>query len=469
MKRISFFLLGLCIPVVLSAQASIRFKVPGQDLWGLKTRDGKTVVPATYYSIGNFKNGRYIVYKTSFEIGVMNEYGQMLLAPNYSSIYDLDSVVIVRKEGKSGILNRELKEVLPLQYQHIQYFDSFYIAKYAGKFGVLNPDFSTAIPFEHGIVYHNSIYSRQFLLYDNGKYGLADIHNKKLIPQQYEFISGPQYGLYVGIKNEKITLFDDSGTKLWDSEYKDCIVLDADHIAVKNVEDIYGVVTRTGKIVIPFEYHKIVTFNEGMYTAQNVRNLWGTVNTENKVVIPFEYVDGFRFKYGLAPVKKSNSLYGYINLQGKPVTAFRYDKANILSGTYTLVQKDNLYGLIDTNGKEVLPLIYNSVSVVIDNHVYVTQNKEHFILNLSQPGAAVTKYDYIDISDYLQHSLEEKADYPILARKKDGLYGYIDAKGNELTPFMYTNAGNFIDEHASVMYKGELVLIDKHGNILPER
>lgn len=469
MKRIYLLILGLCAPVILFAQASIRFKVPGKDLWGLKDRSGKTVVPATYYSIGNFKNGRYIIYKTSFETGMMNEYGQILLPPTYSSIYDLDSIVQVRKDGKSGILNRDLKEVLPLQYQHLQHFDSFYLAKYAGKFGVLNPDFSIAIPFEHGIVYHNSIYSRQFLLYDNGKYALADIRNKILIPQEYEFISGPEYGLYLGIKDGKITLFDDKGKKLWDSDYKDCIVLDADHIAVKNAEDIYGVVNRTGKIVIPFQYHRIGAINEGIYIAQNIRNLWGAVNATNKVVIPFDYAESFAFKKKIAPVKNSKQLYGYINTQGKPVMDFIYDKANPFSGDYARVTKNNLSGLVDVQGKEVLPLKYDIVSVVIDNHVYVIKNKEHFILDLSKPDAAVKKYDYIDIGDYLQHLLDEKADYPILARKKDGRYGYIDAKGKELTPFIYDNAGSFIDDHASVMYKGALVLIDKHGNILPER
>lgn len=469
MKRISFVIAGLLLPTFLSAQASIRFKVPGQPLWGLKYRDGKTVVPATYYSISDFKNGRYIVYQSSLEIGMMNEYGNILLPATYRSIYDFGTGVLVRKNGQSGVLNRELKEVLPLQYEQLQQYDSFYIAKDMGKFGVLDTNFVVMIPFTHGIIYPDIIRSRHFMIYDNGRYGLIDIHNKVLIPQEYEFISGPQHGFYIGIKTGKITLFDQAGRKLWDSDYKDCIVLGPNDIAVKNQEDNWAVVNRSGKVVIPFQYHKITAISEGMYIAQNTQNLWGAVTAVNKIVIPFEYIDPFLFKNGIAPVQNRYRMYGYINIKGKALTEFKYDKANLVTDHYAKVVKDNQYGLLDTLGKEVLPPVYQAISVVIGDYVYVVKDKEHYILNLKNAARVSEKYAYISIDDYLQRINGKNNRYPILARNKEGMYGYIDVNGEEVTPFMYNNAGSFIDDHASVYYKGELVLIDRHGNILPER
>ena len=468
MKRISFLIATLCVPAMLSAQASIRFKVPGQPLWGLKNRDGKTVVPATYYSISDFKNDRYIVYQSSLEIGMMNEYGKVLLPAVYRSIYDFGMGVLVRKDGQSGVLNRELKEVLPLQYEQLQQYDSFYIAKDQGKFGVLDTNFTVRIPFTHGIIiYPNTVRSCNFMIYDHGRYGLIDIHNKILIPQEYEFISGPQHGFYIGIKAGKITLFDQVGHKLWDSDYKDCIVLGPNDIAVKNQEDNWAVVNRSGKVIIPFQYHKITAISEGMYIVQNTQNLWGAVTPTNKTAIPFEYADPFLFKNGIAPVQNQYRRYGYINMKGKAITEFKYDKANLVTDHYAKVVKDNQYGLLDTLGKEVLPPVYQAISVVIGEYVYVIKDKEHYILNLKDGTRVSEKYAYISIDDYLQR-LNSK-DNPILARNKEGVYGYIDVNGEEITPFMYDNAGSFIDDHASVYYKGELVLIDRHGNILPER
>jgi len=52
------------------------------------------------------------------------------------------------------------------------------------------------------------------------------------------------------------------------------------------------------------------------------------------------------------------------------------------------------------------------------------------------------------------------------AVKKDGLWGYIDADGNTVIPFMYEAAGNFDHGLAIVQKDGQLMYIDHTGAVV---
>ena len=122
----------------------------------------------------------------------------------------------------------------------------------------------------------------------------------------------------------------------------------------------YGFVDETGKVVIPFEYHTVENFYEGLAAVQLITSLkWGFIDETGKVLIPFEYSGALSFSEGLAAVVRENKL-GFIDKTGKMVIPPTYDRVQNFSEGLATVRQQNKWGIIDKTGKEVVSMIHES-------------------------------------------------------------------------------------------------------------
>ena len=108
----------------------------------------------------------------------------------------------------------------------------------------------------------------------------------------------------------------------------------------KDINEKWGFVDKTGKVVIPFKYDGVTDFSEGL-AAVMIGNKCGFIDRTGEVVIPLEYEN---------------------------VTPFIYE--------LTLVKLNNLWGCIDKTGKVIIPIIYTEQEAGYRGQVYLTNKMQ---------------------------------------------------------------------------------------------
>lgn len=131
-----------------------------------------------------------------------------------------------------------------------------------------------------------------FKRYSDGsvKYGYVDKNNNVVIPYIYEFALPFTCGL-AGVRNYKTHLvgfINKRGEKIVDFQY--------DYVHPFNAgkswtcrNGMWGLIDKTGEIIIPFKYLKTNGIKNGLSIVQNTDSKWGVINLGDEVVLPFNY------------------------------------------------------------------------------------------------------------------------------------------------------------------------------------
>lgn len=205
------------------------------------------------------------------------------------------------------------------------------------------------------------------------------------------------------------------------------------------------------------------------------------------------------FHNGLLLASKSDGTITYYNTQGKeaftlsseiePVSDFHDQRAMVVN------TKTKLIGFINTKGVLAIPCVYTSGGDFSGGVAYVTNSKEHMLID--RTGKMVSKFKteykseysfinglalayapktgkmgFINTSGelaipyqytYARSFSEELA----LVQNRKGMYGYINSKGKTVIPFNYKSGTDFSEGLAGVQNsKGKWAFIDKKGNTI---
>ena len=336
-------------------------------LYGFIDKKGNEVIPCQYdYSYSGFNEGIAVVFKSSEEW------------------------LLIDKAGKE-----------------IASFDGHYI-----------PGFQ--VEFHDGLM--------AIITSDDEKEGYIDKTGKVVIPAELdmEMCNGPvstnfSDGLrgWYDYSSQKSTFIDTTGKKVFECEgeaedFSDGLA--AVSRCISDNDDFVchiGFVDKTGSEVIPFAFKHAGNFVDGLCWAET-ENTCGFINREGKFELTGDYKtlileEGMEcgecplcptFSEGLAWVCNKDGKFGYIDMTGKVVIPFRYEAAfedememyyqepchDFHDGLARIWDKNtDKYGYIDHEGNEVFPCLFD---------------------------------DAEDLSEGLG------------VVRRDGQYGYIDAKGN---------------------------------------
>jgi len=247
-----------------------------------------------------------------------------------------------------------------------------------------------------------------------------------------------------------------------------------------NKDNKWGVIDKTGNIVIPLEYDGIAKcFSEGLASAKK-DGKWGFINENNNVVIPFVYDEAFNFNEGLARIfigdlatddwRIQPGRWGFIDKIGNIVMSFTdYDYLWDFSDGLAMVEKNRGeygHGLIDKTGNFVVPLGEYFIRYTFSSEGLWTVSKN-----------GNRKYGFIDnngilvipcIYDYAYYFSEGLARIYIDNSIKRDYYteqhlkwGYIDKTGKIAVPCIYDSASDLYD-YASDFREG-VALVSKDG------
>lgn len=272
--------------------------------------------------------------------------------------------------------------------------------------------YNRALEFSEGVAY-----------IETDEYPYGALIDKKgavstVLSNEYTFDYGFCHGLAVvySRKDGKLGCINKNGEIVTPCKYDYIRGLEEGLSLIENQKGEYGYINRDGKIAIELKYKNARDFHEGLGAVENNKGKWGYIDKRGNVVIPFEYEDARYFSKGMAAVKNDKGKWGYIDKKGNVVIAFQYEDARDFSeGLAAIANEKGQYGFINGSGK-----------LVID---YQNYNKVKFF----KDGICLVGID----DDY------------------GGKFGYIDRRGDLITPLEYNILSTSFKDGYAVAVKDE--------------
>lgn len=280
-------------------------------------------------------------------------------------------------------------------------------------------------------------------------------------------------------------------------------------VAVIDTEQGKAIINRTGQRT-EARFALIEDFSEGLaavgvrpqHPKLDVEQLlkqetsleqWGFADTSGALVIPAKYAAVGSFANGLAPVYVGGRCdrcqgplggkWGYINRQGQLVIEAQFDQARPFSEGLAQVSNNRQRGWIDTTGKFAIPL--RSLSIAGDFHqgfarIRGTPEGDSGIPG-KDPGwrdfGYITKQGKVFVHSAFDamaapfvEGLAEARAKPVWDAEQEtwiqGLYGYVDLRGEWIIKPQFTHTNPFRNGLARVQRDGKMLYIDKQGQVI---
>ena len=402
---------------------------------GLADANGKVVVPARYDALG-WSDGSFSV---------------------------LDGALAYRHGDSWGLVSTSGQEITHALYKQLQpgIAEQVIASKSVSKqsfpqFGVLSPKGKAIIGFRYRSI---NVTGNYYLLTDNEggqlKVGLATTRGEITIPCQYKDIYALSGGTFaVTDYRNKVSTFTPQGQKLLTFE------LDSIRNTVREGWFLIyrrgkaGLINASGKLLVEPEYKKIEISPTGATT-----------------LVPFPVLElqepgnslHSTFVYDSVQPLWENRWVAYTGRQAWYITesdSLLYPRAwnhiSTLSEHTLLVQQGTKMGVIGKGGEELLPCRFDSI---VPGGAFfwagsAFQGRWRWQL-YDDVGHKLSKREYQEVGP-----MGERL-FPV---KREGLWGYLNTRGEEQIPCRYDAVRAFNNREALVKYLGRWGIINKDGD-----
>ncbi len=289
---------------------------------------------------------------------------------------------------------------------------------------------------------------------------------------------------------------------------------DTPYILVNTDYKLDGLADRaTGEIVVPIEYSStglydwgidggfIVAERDDTRACELIEIGWGVVELPEGVGI--DYYPGV--SEGLIAFEH-DGLYGYLNTEGEIVIPAQFDSAERFMDGYAevgLLDEVRTSAIIDRSGNVVISGLDATYYGVVDGALFIVEECSDWSLiepdgtvrcRVEEPEGCYNPWLYQFAEDgpiWVSYEREDEpwcwgiadsdgqwltepdlyvsfdTDVPWLAVGKDGRWGYTDAYGNTMLPFIYEEAGHFNGALACVRFDASTEgYINRQGEVV---
>ncbi|MDA3819622.1 MAG: WG repeat-containing protein [Candidatus Delongbacteria bacterium] len=332
----------------------------------------------------------------------------------------------------------------------------------------------------------SDIWDKMKFCVKNENYVLTSLFYEKLIYNQNTIISSSVFELGEIIKNYAVgekemadeafdnKYYEDAFSLYEDLEYEGCdaFITERKTIAKQKALEVFsdnglvGFIDKDKKVVIDCKYDEAHDFMQG-YALVNKGGKYGMINRSGKVIIPFIYDFIFpHFRCGLTPALmliKGYKKYGYINRVGELKIPFYFDRAIPFENGFAQVAMNGAWSIITPDGNNLSSFVYENIGPYSQGLIAVKINGLWGYANIRMRIKIKPKYEYA--------KAYSEGLCPV---KMDGYYGYVDADDVVQIDFKYNEAYEFSMGSALVNYKGTWYFINKrevivyHGDYLSD-
>jgi hypothetical protein len=408
---------------------------------GLKNDQGQVVIPAQYEALG-WSNNRFSLinkvtgYKHQGRWGLINIDNHKVTEAEYDALDATDGPLIVARKKSpmslrqvAGCLNSSGKIVIPFQYDGLR------------------------ISALRAIVYTRS--GNQY------KYGLIDLSNKLLIPQQYNDIQ-PLGSLRFAVENtnRKLAIFTEEGRQLTDFSI-DSISAFQRNYAVIYQSDKQGLIDRDGHVKADPIYREIKITESDIQSR--LPDEWIFLNGENKIVQRISADSVHAVSDALYKVRQVNKV-SFTDTNLKQVGDGPFNAIGVFRDGKASVEINGKKGLIGNDAKLIIKPEFESL---LWNSFYVLAARKQdgkskwMILDLAGKQKTTRLYERI-----------EKFNGTIFKVKNKGYWGALNEDGKEIIACVYDSIldqkGNFLavkfrNQYGIISLKEEWIVTPKYN------
>jgi len=417
--------------------------------------------------------------------GIIDLKGNELVPPIYEEIagFSPDTLALAKKEGKYGVIRYTGEIVIPFVYDHLSLFNQYGVAYFqkGNMFGLINSEGKVVADgfefirysdkyFNENMVFYqfetpDKLYkneSRNFLLKQNGKYGIADQTGNIILPVEFDSVYYTVSSYFSGffIRKNKLlykfnlsdrtlvlasedVLFDGNGFGLVNPHRETCIINRKSEMITpgffitstpyKDIvpyqeNDLWGLLHISGKILLPPTYYTI-QLKDGYGYVSNELNKAGVIDLKLKgrEIIPTKH---YVITYYDSELKgwwvdaewvegEEKQHYYLVNSKGKN-TRYTLNPIPRFENGLAIVSKDGKYGIINKKLKNIIPFVYKEI-IPSSATVFLVLNNEGKYAIFNNKGQQLTAFSF----DYIL-PFQNDTTYFVRGEKE----GLIDTKGN---------------------------------------
>lgn len=364
---------------------------------GVIDSSGRVIIPFEYDDIEQDYDHHFFKLKKNGKMGAADSTGQVRAQPVYDNIDDLNGSAVAFKRGK--------------QYGWVSLTD--------GK--------EHASP---GELSQSHISEDIFYLEEGQLRGLVHANGQQIAPVKYDMLYNGYPGTIIVQLDNKAGLIDLSGKEICKPIYDQINTACCGESVMRvKINDKTGLINPQGILTAPAKFDDIQRFNYGQAIAvQN--NLRGVITTTGRTIIPFQYNE----------IRTTDAL-------GREMLDYAEKREVKDSFRAYIVQKEGKYGLLSWKGKVLLPPEYTAVAVgTMNNRAYVFASKGNKMGLFSQEGKALIPVRY----DELYHAAVSNSSFTYyttdashnaaqqMVRAVDGKYsGLFSLTGETIVPVQY--------------------------------
>lgn len=499
------------------------FVLKENDKYGVIDAKGNKIIEAKYENvkIPNPEKPVFICYEGE-NTKVINENGEEIFT-EYQNIEPLrlknilsdlmyeKSILKYSKDGKYGIIDLSGKKITNAIYEDIdtlQFKEGELLVKKDGKYGVINIKGATIVKaqydkievdkfYEEGNSYKKAGYIVSKTTKEGYRYGYVNLEGKEIIEIKYNdlyrvmevnsddtYIICAENGKYGLLKNNE---------KIIDNEYQSLLYNESNNTVTALKGRKYGVLSLTGKTIIPFEYKQIDITGEYIYattTDENVKIFDSTGKetnmSENRAIMNVTNTD-YKIYMDTANGKTIYSIYR----DEEKITKNEYTYLQYLYDNYFVACDTNgKLGVIDTNEKTKIEFNYNSIQQIentkmvqaLNNNTKMTEIYSEKMEKISELKDATiqTNKEYFKIyneneTKYISNEGKKLANTEvftnnkIFAKKQGDKWGFVDASETKIIDFKYDKVTE-VNKYgfAGIKQDGKWGVINSEGKIIVE-
>ncbi len=281
----------------------------------------------------------------------------------------------------------------------------------------------------------------------DGKWGLADINGKIVIPPEYDAVGVHRYkGQLIGIP----VLTELQGYLIPQAPVKPEFSLT--HLGWISIDSI--------RI-----YFMVLEFSESFFDFVDINTLIKNTLIEVASRVSTDVSDFIGFIIGSKPIKNGpvwvmkDGRFGLFDISGKELVSTKYEEVLPFDKGRSWVKLNGKWGLIDDKGKELTPIKYDGAIISDEGIIWVREEGKWVIIDENGKELSSNRYDYGAVTPFT-----EGVSWVLKGNK----WGLVDKNGKEIISPKYEGVCPFAGGLSAVMVGEKWGIIDKSGKeIIP--
>ncbi len=456
-------------------------------LVGLFNNKGQEIIPVEYADIESIGNGYYSVENEENQLALFDSLGQQISSFQFQEINPVQNNYFeVSYYNRKGIIDQTGKVVVPAIYKNLRFNELTVETSGYNRWDFISSNKKSKLYYEDtysfgdtlfavetnlnlGIIDNNENHllyfenhqidqvSEGFVSIKNRESGFKGVVNREgelILPTIYDTVIVNDHfvlGKIERANDENWFAFDEKGKRLNLSGYASIHKKIGEYlVAVKNEK--FGLLSRDGKEITPFEYTSIKGLKNGKFIVES-RNGKGVVNNNGLWTIT-PYRDSIVYR-GSHYYFEQGSAKGFIDLDGKTLSKV-YSDLEYLPYGYS-IRKEEGFEVFDLTDSLLFDYQYDTVYTINSELWYLQRSDKRFFYRPSDQGV----FELAENIDSLK-SFEEG----YIGFFKDGQWGFMDEQAQLRISNRYESVGHFSEGLCAVKLIGKWGVIDRAEQIV---